>query len=249
MQTATCLDALKSDDDEYLAPKVTKVPGGRWYLYSRACYSWTVSPPRHPSLRFLNLDPPSVHQDPKVSTCGSQPAAVLTCLPQRKTLPSWWRLRTSDVGLAWAKALRSQKTAGYWGHQVTFSGNYLDSSVREDDETVGCRYLYAPPSEISGFIKIHLDRWEPDEASSLEREGLIFDWAISEEEKCIASMWIDSWIEWMKLIKSSACFILRCLVDIFTQNTETEVKLELLYLSLEDSWTHGWRWHLLKKTI
>lgn len=175
MQTATCLDALKSDDDEYLAPKVTKVPGGRRYLYSRACYSWTVSPPRHPSLRFLNLDPPSVHQDPKVSTCGSQPAAVLTCLPQRKTLPSWWRLRTSDVGLAWAKALRSQKTAGYWGHQVTFSGNYLDPSVCEDDETVGRRYLYAPPSEISGFIKIHLDRWEPDEASSLEREGLIFD--------------------------------------------------------------------------
>lgn len=165
--------------------------GDTFTLQPFTAMSWTVSPRRHPSLLFLNLNPPRVHQDLKVSTCGSQPAAVLTCLPQRKTLPSWWRLHTSDVGLAWAKALRSQKTAGYWGRQVTFNGNYLNPSVREYDETVGRRYLYAPPSEISGFIKIHLDRWEPEEASSLEQEGLIFDWTVSEEEKCIASMWID----------------------------------------------------------
>lgn len=42
MQTFTCLNALKSDDDEYLATILTKVPGGRRYLYTPAFYSYEL---------------------------------------------------------------------------------------------------------------------------------------------------------------------------------------------------------------
>lgn len=70
--------------------------------------------------------------------------------------------------------------------RVTFISNYLDPYVYQGYETVGRKYFYAPPSEISGYVdegfpsctQIHLDK----EVSSLESEEL------SKTARCTAAV-------------------------------------------------------------
>lgn len=180
MQTVTCLNALKSEDGKgHLAFNLTKVLGTRQYLYSPACnsYEWDGIPPAS-SQPNTESEPGHLHMWEPVSRNAEYPPTKEDSSGLIKASCSLW----SDVEASPCVSQCGEVTENSWIlktlHQVTFSSNYLDLYVNQGDKTVGCRYLYAPPSEISGFVdegfpshtQIHHDKWEPV-VSSLEGDG------------------------------------------------------------------------------
>ncbi|GAA6231607.1 uncharacterized protein LOC108880343 isoform X1 [Lates japonicus] len=191
MQTITRLN------DEHFACNLTKVLGKRRYLYSSACNSSELdcisSLPSQPA--FPESGPSKSAPEPggpymwePVNMRADFPHTEETFSPQVRAS---CRLR-SDVE---APSFMSQSTEATESsrtlktlHQVTFSSKYLDPCTNQGYETAGCRYLYAPPSYISGFvdegyppyIQIHLDK---QELSSLES-----DEKLSETSSCAATV-------------------------------------------------------------
>ncbi|XP_059215774.1 uncharacterized protein LOC131993769 [Centropristis striata] len=168
MQTVSCLNALKSDN-EYAVCDLAKVHWGKQYLYYPECNSSELGCISFsPSGSGPSKSPPGPGGDhmwetdfPPTWDCSS---------PLMKT-PFGLR---SDVEAPSCTVVTESSWVLRTLHQLTFSSNYLDPYVYEDDEPVGHRYLYAPPSDISGFMdddfpactQINCDKWEPEGATS-----------------------------------------------------------------------------------
>ncbi|XP_018527328.1 uncharacterized protein LOC108880343 [Lates calcarifer] len=191
MQTVTRLN------DEHFACNLTKVLGKRRYLYSPACNSSELDcisslpsqpafPESGPSKSAPEPGGPNMWEPVSMSADFSHTEEAFS--PQMKAS---CRLK-SDVEACMSQS--TEATESSWTlktlHQVTFSSKYLDPCTNQGYETAGCRYLYAPPSDISGFvdegyppyIQIHLDKEEP-EISSLES-----DEKLSETSSCAAAV-------------------------------------------------------------
>ena len=160
MQTVACLNALRSDD-EYTPCDLPKVLWGKPYLYYPECSSSELD-------CFSSFLP---------SESGPSETA-----PGPGGLHMWEPVRRSDEDSSpLVKAVEApsctEPTESSWIlrtlHRVTFSSNYLDLCVHRGFETVGRRYLYAPPSDISGYVdegfpprsQIHPDKCEPEVSS------------------------------------------------------------------------------------
>lgn len=221
MQTVTCLNALKSDHDKNSACNPTKVHGERQYFYSPAssisaldCIS---SPPSQPAFSESGSSnaapgPGSLHKwEPVSRSADFLPTEADSSL----LVKALCRLR-SDIDAPYGTSQSTEvsknscilKTL----HQLTFNSCYLDPYTYQGYETVGCRYLYAPPFKISGFVDegfplpythVHPDGWQA-EVNTLESEELVetssctavaadtllteadelpvFNWSIIEEE-------------------------------------------------------------------
>ncbi|KAK5854188.1 hypothetical protein PBY51_015280 [Eleginops maclovinus] len=135
MPTVTCLDALNSDD-EYAARNLKKLLGEKPYLYYPACNlselgcsSSECGPSKStPGPEGLQMwEPDSSGADFHSTKEGSSPLVNESCnLSGGVEDPSSsWILRTL--------------------HQVTFRSIYSCKNFNR-------RYLYAPPSDISGFV-------------------------------------------------------------------------------------------------
>ncbi|XP_038593728.1 uncharacterized protein LOC119917464 [Micropterus salmoides] len=176
----TSLNALKSDtDSEYLACNLTKVHGERRYLYSPTCNSSELD----------CISTASSH--PAVSGTGSSkstpgPGGLLLWEPVSRNATPLMEASCflrNDLQSSSCMSYSTKVTESSWILRsllrVTFSSNYLDPNVYQGYETIGCRYLYAPLPEISGFVdegfppcsQIHHHKCEPD-VSSLESEKL-----------------------------------------------------------------------------
>lgn len=226
MQTVTCLNTLKSDDNKYSACNLTKVLGERLYFYSSASNilerDCNPSPPSQPAFSEpgpsnATLGPGGLHKwEPVSRTADFLPTEEDSSLLVKAPC----RLQRDVEALA-GMSRSTEVTESSWIlrtlHQLTFSSHYLEPYTCQGYETVGCRYLYAPPSEISGFVDegfppcthVHPDGWTP-EVSTLESDELVetsccaaaaaesllaeadepqvHNWSITEEERFTTSI-------------------------------------------------------------
>ncbi|XP_054874332.1 uncharacterized protein LOC111574101 [Amphiprion ocellaris] len=158
MQTVTCLNALKSDDDD------------GWNLWKRR-YAY------FPSCDHFELDPYSLYQT-AVSESRPAPGGLHMRAMKQDSSP---RVKASCNLSSDAEAPSSMNRSpdvadSSWIlktlHQVTFSSRYPDPCTCRGHKTVGGRYLYTPPTGISGFVdagftQIHPKRLEPEAESKL----------------------------------------------------------------------------------
>ncbi|XP_044229298.1 uncharacterized protein LOC122997305 [Thunnus albacares] len=181
MQTVTCLNALKSDDDKYSACNLTKVLGERLYVYYPAS---NIS-----ELDRISSPPSSAFSESGPSNATPGPAGLHKLEPVSRSADSSLLVKApcrlkGDVEALMDMSRSTEVTESSWIlrtlQKLTFSSSYLDPYTYQGCETVGRRYLYAPLSEISGFVdegfppctRVHPDGREP-EVSTLESEGLV----------------------------------------------------------------------------
>lgn len=160
MQTITCLNALKCDNDNgCLAANLTKVLGGKPYLYSPACNSYELD-----CISSSPSQPAFSESGPSKFTPGLEglelwePASWSADFPPTKEdssllmKASWSLTRDVEACMSQSTEVPGSSCILRTLNQVTFSSNSLDPFVHEVYETDGRRYLYAPPSKISGLV-------------------------------------------------------------------------------------------------
>ncbi|XP_030604626.1 uncharacterized protein LOC115793679 [Archocentrus centrarchus] len=179
MHTVTCLNALKSSDYDYVyfACNLTKVLGQRQYIYAPVYNDSKLDCVVSSQPAFIKSEsyksrpaPGSLYKWQPVSRSANSSPLVRASCKMRSALEAPSNISQSTEVAQSSGLLKTL-------HQVTFSSRHLNPYVYHGYKKAGCRYLYGPPSEISGFVdegfppctQICPDEGQP---SSLENEEL-----------------------------------------------------------------------------